>query len=252
MGLQGDAAAAAAGAAAAAATVPLDAEAAGPREMYGMTSGGTSDASDIQKVSGMSSLFGTSHAPAKARRRGAEEMSGSTPRSGTTSRHSSRPPSQAPSGTGGVEGERLVHRRVEPTSDSYLGRLKQLEDQHEADREAIGCLKDAVVELQGKVSAHDAGLAKIRRAGDLAAKNSVGVEAAILKRLDDHKSFVTKDFEDKVEKARVQIMNGIQHEMRTRSASAGTSSATTPRSSSRSSRRSCTRSSPSSTGSSGS
>ena len=36
MGLQSDAAAAAAGAAAAAATMPLDAAAAGPREMYGM------------------------------------------------------------------------------------------------------------------------------------------------------------------------------------------------------------------------
>ncbi len=51
MGLQGDAAATAAGAAAAAAVVPIDAAAAGPREMYGMTSGNTSEMSDIQKVS---------------------------------------------------------------------------------------------------------------------------------------------------------------------------------------------------------
>ena len=213
MGLQGDAAATAAGAAAAAAVVPIDAAAAGPREMYGMTSGNTSEMSDIQKVSGMSSVFDASDAPPRARRRGAGEISGSTPRSGTTSRQSSRPPSQAPSGAGGVEGDRLVHRRVDSTSDSYLGRLKQLEEQHEADREAIGCLKDAVVELQAKVSTHDANLAKIRRASDLAAKNSVGVEAAILKRLDDHKSFMTKDLEGKIEKARTHTLKAIEIEM---------------------------------------
>ncbi len=206
VGMQGDDAATAAGAAAAAAVAPIDATAAGPREMFGLTSGDTSETSDIQKISGMSSIFAPTP---KARRRGAGEISGS----GTTSRQSSRPPSQAPSGSGGIEADRLVHRRVDSTSDSYLGRLKHLEEQHEADREAIGHLKDAVIELQAKVSAHDANLAKIRRASDLAAKNVVGVEAAVLKRIDDQKGFIGKEFEGKLEKMREHIVSGIECEM---------------------------------------
>ncbi len=125
----------------------------------------SSGLSEIHTVSELSA-FSTPH---KARRRGADEMSGI---SGMSSLAGSRPPSPAPA-------TRLVHRRVEPASDTYPGRLKQLDDQQEADREMIGYLREALIELQGKVSSHDSALAKLRRNDDVAAKNVLGIEAVL-------------------------------------------------------------------------
>ncbi len=121
----------------------------------------SSGPSEIETVSELSAFS----APQKARRRCADEMSGaSSPVAG--SQAGSRPPSPAPA-------TRLVHRRVEPTADTYPGRLKQLEDQHEADREMIGCLRDALVDLQGKTASHDLAVAKLRRSDELAVKNAL-------------------------------------------------------------------------------
>ena len=185
------------GAAPAAPAMPpgVDAAACGPREVHEMSSG----LSEIHTVSDLSA-FSTPH---KARRRGADEMSGT---SGMSSLAGSRPPSPAPAA-------RLVHRRVEPASDTYPGRLKQLDDQQEADREMIGYLREALIELQGKVSSHDSALAKLRRNDDVAAKNVLGIEAAILKRIDDTKNFIVKDQEDKLGQMRTHVLGGLKAEL---------------------------------------
>ena len=169
----------------------------GPHEVHEMSGG----PSEIGKVSELSAFS----APPKARRRGADEMSGASS-SIAGSQAGSRPPSPAPA-------TRLVHRRVEPTSDTYPGRLKQLEEQHEADREMIDCLKGALIELQGKMSSQDLAIAKLRRTDELAAKRLLETEAALLTRIDDNKKYLMKESDEKVDKVRVHVLNGIHEEL---------------------------------------
>ncbi len=88
--------------------------------------------------------------------------------------------------------KRPLHRRIEPAADSYPGRLARLEEQHEADREMITWLGDQVKYLYDKASMHDSALDKMRRAAESASRNLLGIESAVLKRIDEGKAFIDK------------------------------------------------------------
>ena len=168
-------------------------------------SSGTSDAS-------LQSPFASppTAAPPQRRRRAASEMSskGDAP---TNSAAHSRQPSPAGSARSGDAPafKRHQHRRIEPAGDSYPGRLQALEDQHEADREAIAWLTDQANQAYEKCVALERTVSKLQRAEESTRRGAIESETAIVKRLDETKIFLEKKLDQEIQK----MMKQVEHEI---------------------------------------
>ncbi len=170
-----------------------------PENVLAMSSG-TSDGASSQQELASPFVTPPQQQPDKRKRRPGEAPGS---RSGTP--RSSRAPSPAGSTAESSQGseappfKRPLHRRVESGADSFPSRLARLEEQHEADREVITWLGDHLKLLHDKVTTHDAALNKTRRAAESANRNLMGVETAVLKRVDESRAFMDKKIDNKIQ-----------------------------------------------------
>ena len=97
---------------------------------------------------------------------------------------------------------------MEPGAETWAGgKLKQFDDQFEADREAILALTNAVVELDQCSTTQQANSEQLNRANGELTRNAIGMEKSVLDRVEAAKIFLAKDFETRSNdlKARLQV-----------------------------------------------
>ena len=92
--------------------------------------------------------------------------------------------------------------------------MKQLEEQSEADREAMSAMRDAIMGMHDQLMKHDAAIKKFQNYDVNLNKNIIGVESSVLKRVEEAKSFMAKNLETKIAVSERRIFDGVERELR--------------------------------------
>ena len=98
---------------------------------------------------------------------------------------------------------RMVHRRVGPPADTDAqtwqgGKMKQIDDQLEADREMMEKLRDAVSYLHSQNPQLTTRINHLYKVNEDTGKNMIDMEKGIMQRVDGNKLAGIKDTDDKV------------------------------------------------------
>ena len=124
---------------------------------------------------------------------------------------------------------RLVHRRApaaaDPGADTYPaqqhGKIKQLEEQVEADREVISQMHIAVNDLYGYVREHGISIKKLQQRNAVQNTNILGVESGVLKKVEENKSFLASSFQLKLDEAQRETLKRVEHELQNKATMSG-------------------------------
>ena len=122
-----------------------------------------------------------------------------------------------------LEAPRLQHRRISPAADAgnvypaqQHDKIKQLEAQNEADREAMTGVRDAIMKMHERLVEHDNTLKKLQMNDTTINKNLIGIEANVLKRVEETKAFIMKNSETKVAESERRVLDGVERELNTK------------------------------------
>ena len=116
---------------------------------------------------------------------------------------------------------RLVHRRVaaagSPGADAHPaqqhGKIKQLEDQVEADRDVILQMHNAVNDLYDYVREQSVSIKKLQQKDAVQNTNILGVESGVLKRVEETKAFLASSFQLKLEESQRDTLKRVEGEL---------------------------------------
>ena len=204
------------------------AQTAGDAGFFHLTSSGASSQSKDSELSGSISPFAvlSSAGPSSD---GAQPLSAppGLGASRTTARKRASsltvPTKRQTATTGTLQAPRLSHRRVSPAPPAGSGagvypaqqhdKIKQLEDQSEADREAISAMRDAIMDMHGQLALHDNAIKRFQNNDININKNIISVESSVLKRVEDAKSFMTKNLDSKIASTERRIFDGVEREL---------------------------------------
>ena len=95
--------------------------------------------------------------------------------------------------------------------------MKQLEEQSEADRDAMNAMRDAIMSIHDQLMKHDAAIKKFQNYDVSLNKNIIGVESSVLKRVEEAKSFMAKNLETKIAASERRVFDGVERELRNKS-----------------------------------